>query len=172
MPLHVSSTMCSSSGGQNFTIQPLVSSHWNSRSWDKGVLTDLCLTLYIEMHGQQNIKKKILSSSLTVWTLVVTIFITKFDLQKFWHLPAKYMCLFRTNIVCRFYTHTPRVSNPGPPCCVMRPAETFTNHKYMLKIAQHLRWLNIPPVVIFKVTGRNPPYINILKILDNPAIKH
>jgi len=27
MPLHVSSTMCSSSGGQNFIIQPLVSSH-------------------------------------------------------------------------------------------------------------------------------------------------
>ena len=27
MPLHVSSTMCSSSGGRNCTIQPLVSSH-------------------------------------------------------------------------------------------------------------------------------------------------
>src|SRR5215470_3974108 len=27
MPLHVSSTMCSSSGGQNCTIHPLVSSH-------------------------------------------------------------------------------------------------------------------------------------------------
>ena len=27
MPLHVSSTMCSSSGGQNCTIQNLVSSH-------------------------------------------------------------------------------------------------------------------------------------------------
>ena len=27
MPLHVSSTMCSSSGGQNCTIQHLVSSH-------------------------------------------------------------------------------------------------------------------------------------------------
>jgi len=27
MPLRVSSTMCSSSGGQNFIIQPLVSSH-------------------------------------------------------------------------------------------------------------------------------------------------
>jgi len=27
MPLHVSSTMCSSSGGQNCIIQPLVSSH-------------------------------------------------------------------------------------------------------------------------------------------------
>jgi len=27
MPLHVSSTMCSSSGGQNYTIQHLVSSH-------------------------------------------------------------------------------------------------------------------------------------------------
>jgi len=27
MPLHVSSTMCSSSGGQNFIIQHLVSSH-------------------------------------------------------------------------------------------------------------------------------------------------
>ena len=27
MPLHVSSTMCSSSGGQNCVIQPLISSH-------------------------------------------------------------------------------------------------------------------------------------------------
>ena len=27
MPLHVASTMCSSSGGQNCIIQPLVSSH-------------------------------------------------------------------------------------------------------------------------------------------------
>ena len=26
-PLHVSNTMCSTSGGQNFIIQPLVSSH-------------------------------------------------------------------------------------------------------------------------------------------------
>jgi len=30
MPLHVSSTMCSSSGGQNFIIQHLVSSHTES----------------------------------------------------------------------------------------------------------------------------------------------
>jgi len=29
MPLHVSSTMCSSSGGQNCITQPLVTSHWN-----------------------------------------------------------------------------------------------------------------------------------------------
>jgi len=29
MPVHVSSTMYSSSGGQNYITQPLVSSHWN-----------------------------------------------------------------------------------------------------------------------------------------------
>jgi uncharacterized Tic20 family protein len=29
MPLHVSSNMCSSPGGQNCITQPLVSSHWN-----------------------------------------------------------------------------------------------------------------------------------------------
>ena len=33
MPLHVSSTMCPSSGGQNCIIQPLVSLHWNE--WSK-----------------------------------------------------------------------------------------------------------------------------------------
>ena len=45
--------MCSSSGGQNCTIQPLVSSliiKFSASSWL------ILRNKYIEMHGQQNIK--------------------------------------------------------------------------------------------------------------------
>ena len=48
MPLHVSSTMCSSSGGQNCIIQPLVSSHHASTDFEHHVVivrrSKLCYT--------------------------------------------------------------------------------------------------------------------------------
>ena len=53
MPLHVSSTMCSSPGGQNCIIQHLVSSHTVG-----GRPVHLRERDYTEMHGQQNIKKR------------------------------------------------------------------------------------------------------------------
>jgi hypothetical protein len=55
----------------------------------------------------------------------------------------------------------------GPPRWIMRPAATFVNYRYNIRITQEFRWLGISLVVIFPLVAREPAHNTVC----GPAMK-
>ena len=149
MPLHVSSTMCSSSGGQNCIIQPLVSSHslvsvwWYQRLYNT-IFDLLTMRTWCSKHVQAWNKptvKQILCIKLVIYQDKYTVNEFKYSTQ--WNLRSSFKVIPQLS-----YDNDPQANN-----CSLYDVPQFSTHTFILA----MNTMNIDWFIQLKLWHPAPP---------------